>query len=349
MMSRRKITIAVTALNAIDSPGPGVPVIRGLKESDLFDARIIGLSYESLEPGIYMRDLVDKVYQIPYPSAGIEALMARIEYIHSQENLEVIIPNFDAELYPFIRLEGRLRAMGIHLLLPTEHQFEERHKINLPEFGRKHGIKVPDSLPVHDPGEITKIGEEIGYPLLVKGKFYDAHVVFTAEQAREHFHKISAKWGLPVILQQYVKGIEYNVIGLGDGQGNRIAAVPIRKQYITDKGKAWGGISVGDEKMLRLTDHFIRSTKWRGPFELELMKDEKNEFSLLEINPRIPAWVYLAVGVGQNIPEALVRLAMGEKVEPFDHYEVGKMFIRYSWDMIVDLKDYQQISMYGEL
>jgi carbamoyl-phosphate synthase large subunit len=348
-MNRRKITVAVTALNAIDSPGPGVPVIRGLKESGEFDVRIIGLSYESLEPGIYMRDIVDKVYQIPYPSAGIESLMARLEYIHSRENLEVIIPNFDAELFPFIRLEKRLRTMGIHTLLPTEKQFEERHKINLPEFGKKHNIKVPDSLAVNYADEILKAGEKIQYPLLVKGKFYDAHVAFTYEHAKEYFNKISAKWGLPIILQKYVKGIEYNVIGLGDGLGNRIAAVPIRKQYITDKGKAWGGISVGDEKMIQLTDHFIKSTKWRGPFELELMKDEKNEFSLLEINPRIPAWVYLAIGVGQNIPEAIVKLALGETVEPFKSYEVGKMFIRYSWDMIVDLKEYQQISTYGEL
>lgn len=348
-MKRRKVTVAVTALNAIDSPGPGVSVIRGLKESEMLEVRIIGLSYESLEPGIYMRDMVDKVYQIPYPSSGIESLLARIEYIHSKENLDVIIPNFDAELFPFIRLEERLRAMGIRTFLPTEKQLEERHKTNLPEFGKKYGIKVPASEPVSDPKEIVRISKEMKFPLLVKGKYYDAYVAFNAEQAREYFHKVSAKWGLPVILQEYVKGIEYNVIGLGDGKGNRIAAVPIRKQYITDKGKAWGGISVGDEKMLALTDHFIRSTKWRGPFELELMKDEKNEFPLLEINPRIPAWVYLSVGVGQNIPEALVRLALGEKVDAFTHYEIGKMFIRYSWDMIVDLKDYQQIATYGEL
>ncbi|MDX9905950.1 MAG: hypothetical protein RBS55_05110, partial [Bacteroidales bacterium] len=99
-MSRRKITVAVTALNAIDSPGPGVSVIRGLKESKIYDVRVVGLAYESLEPGIYMHDIVDRVYQIPYPSAGVESLFARLEYIHSRENLEVIIPNFDAELFP---------------------------------------------------------------------------------------------------------------------------------------------------------------------------------------------------------------------------------------------------------
>ena len=37
--------IAVTGLNAIDSPGPGVAVIRGLLDSKLFDSRIIGLAY----------------------------------------------------------------------------------------------------------------------------------------------------------------------------------------------------------------------------------------------------------------------------------------------------------------
>jgi len=70
---------------------------------------------------------------------------------------------------------------------------------------------------------------------------------------------------------------------------------------------------------------------------------------LLEINPRIPAWVYLAVGAGQNIPEALVKLAMGKRIEPFTSYDVGKMFIRYAWDMIVDVKEYQDITTFGEL
>ena len=75
---KQKLVIAVTALNAIDSPGPGIAVIRAIRECNDFDVRIIGLAYESLEPGIYMHDIVDKTYQIPYPSAGTDALFARI-------------------------------------------------------------------------------------------------------------------------------------------------------------------------------------------------------------------------------------------------------------------------------
>lgn len=346
---KRKLTIAVSGLNAIDSPGPGVAVIRALREAESFDVRIIGLAYESLEPGIFMHNLVDKTYQIPYPSAGIDAVFERIDYIHSREKLDVIIPNFDAELYPFIRLEKKLKEMDIHMCLPTMEQFEERHKVNLNDFGTKYNLRVPKSTVVHELSSVYSLPSEFKYPVVVKGKYYDASICYNMEQIKTQFNKITAKWGLPIIIQEFVHGSEFNVTGLGDGKGNTISAIPMRKQYITDKGKAWGGISISDKRMLELTHSFISQTKWKGGFELELMKDKNGEFYLLEINPRMPAWIYLSVGVGQNIPEALVRLALGEDVKPFAEYRVGKMFVRYAWDMIVDMEEFQTISTMGEL
>jgi len=347
---RKKLIIVVTGLNAIDSPWPGISVIRGLLEAKTFEARIIGFAYESLEPGIYMHDLVHKTYNIPYPSSGTEALLHRLEYIHEQEKIDVIIPNFDAELFSFIKLEKKLKNMGIHTFLPTLPQFEERHKWDLYEFGQKYGITVPKSKTLFNISEINTLTPEFSYPLVVKGKYYEAGIAYSPEHARNYFSKISAKWGLPIIIQEFIDGTEYNLTGLGDGKGNSIAAVPMRKQYITDKGKAWGGISIAEPRMMELNSNFIKKTKWRGGYELELMKSEAdNEFYLLEINPRMPAWIYLAVGVGQNIPEALVRLALGEEVEPYTEYAVGKMFVRYSYDMIVDLKEFEQISTLGEL
>lgn len=348
-MKKNKITVAVTGINPVDSPGPGIPVIRGIRDSQRFDPRIIGLSYESLDPGIYMHDLIDKSYHIPYPSAGTDRLMDRIAYIHSQEKLNVIIPNLDAELFSFIKLEPVLREMGIKMCLPSLAQFEERHKFNLDAFGQKYDIPVPYSRTIFSPEDVYRLHPEFSFPVVVKGKFYDAGIAYNPEQARMYFNKISAKWGLPIIIQQFVMGNEYNVVGLGDGEGNTIAAVPMRKQFITDKGKAWAGISIAEDKLLELTQRFVKATSWKGGFELELMKDQKGVYYLLEINPRIPAWVYLAVGAGQNIPEALVQLAMGEKVEPYREYSVGKMFVRYSYDLIVDLSEFEKISTLGEL
>jgi len=82
--------------------------------------------------------------------------------------------------------------------------------------------------------------------------------------------------------------------------------------------------------------------------ELEFMRSETTgEFYLLEINPRFPAWVYLAVGAGQNLPSAMVRMALGEEVQPFRDYKVGKMFVRCSWDILADITKLEQISTLG--
>jgi carbamoyl-phosphate synthase large subunit len=69
----------------------------------------------------------------------------------------------------------------------------------------------------------------------------------------------------------------------------------------------------------------------------------------MEVNPRFPAWIYLSAAAGQNQPAALLKLALGKKVEPYNGYEVGKIFIRYSWDLIIDITDFQKISGAGEL
>jgi len=346
---KTEITVALSGLNNTDNPGPGVPVIRGIRESESFAPRIIGLAYENLEPAIYMNGVVDKTYQVPYPSEGSDVLIRRILEIHARDPIDVLVPNFDAELYAFMRSEKRLEEAGVHTFLPTLEQFEERHKTNLPDFGKKYGFLVPFSKSITRIDEIDRLKEDFEYPLMVKGKFYDAYLAYNEEQVRMHYNKITAKWGLPVIIQEFIRGTEVNVVALGDGKGNTVGAVPMRKQYITDKGKAWAGITLDDENMLDLTRRLIRETRWRGGMELELVKSGKNELYIIEINPRIPAWVYLAVGAGQNLPEALVKLALGMEVEPFDHYQVGKMFIRYSYDLITDLKEFEKLSTLGEL
>ena len=346
---KKEIVVGVTGLNNTDNPGPGVPVIRALRESTEFKVRIIGLAYENLEPGIYMRDLVDKAYLIPYPSAGSEEFLKRIFDIDAKENLDMIIPNFDAELYTFITSKDLLLQRGIHTFLPSLEQFEERHKSNLPQFGDKYDIVVPKSTTITEEKDLAFLPEGFEYPLWIKGKFYEAYAANNYHQASFFFHKISAKWGLPIIIQEYVRGTEVNVIALGNAKGDMISCVPMRKQYITDKGKAWGGIAIKDENLIAIARDIVSKTKWNGAMELEMIKTKEGKYFLIEINPRIPAWVYLAVGAGQNIPEALVKLAFGEEVEPMSDYVVGSMFIRYSFDLIGHVSDFEQINMFGEL
>lgn len=342
-MTKPFYTIAVTGLNAVDNPGPGVPVIRSLKEAASFDCRIVGFCYEMLEPGAYMKDLVDVCYQVPYPSAGADALWVRLKEIQEVEKIDVVIPNFDAELFSYIKLRADLLRIGMHLFLPTFEQFESRQKYNLEAFCNSCGIRSPKSFNCTSPEAFFKEGWN--YPVVLKGKFYEAYVVSDKEHFLSVFSHIISCWGAPAIVQEYIDGVELNVIGCSDGHGRLLAAVPMRKQYITDKGKAWAGVSICDERIIRLAEQF--ATRWCGAFELELIKAKNGDLYVLEVNPRIPAWVYLSTAAGVNIPEMLVHLALGQEVEPQQKYAVGKMFVRYSWDMIVDQSEFAEFSVTG--
>ena len=346
---RRPLTVALTGLNATDSPGAGVAVARALRESPDYEVRLIGLSYEALEPGIFLRELFAKTYLLPYPAAGSAALLDRLAYVRQQENVEVILPNFDAELPHFIRLEPQLRALGIHLFLPSAAQLDARDKLNLSAFGETHGLPVPTTRPLRQPADLPAAAADLGWPLVLKGRWYEAQVVATLAAAEAAFVHLQARWGLPLLAQRFVAGQELNVAGLADGRGHLLSAVPMRKLTITDKGKAWAGITIEDDTLVALARRFAAASQWRGGFELELLRTAAGELFILEINPRFPAWIYLAAAAGHNQPATLLRLALGEAVEPPGAVAVGKLFVRCAWDLITDNEDFQLIAGLGEL
>lgn len=342
--------IAVTGLNNTDNPGPGVPVIRSILNHPDFSGTIIGLHYDNLEPGIYMEGIKSKSYMIPYPSQGPESLLERLRYIHSTENLDLIIPTLDSELYNFIHISDELASWGIKTFLPTIDNLEKRSKDKLFDFCKNNEIDSPKTFVINSLNQINEILNEIKYPLVIKGIFYEAYVCHTFDEVSTSFYKLASKWGLPIIVQEYLVGDEVNVCALGDGQGNTIGAVAMRKLFITDKGKGWAGVTIGDEKLIELTHKVINVLKWRGGLELEILKSKNdNKYYLLEINSRLPAWVYLTQAAGQNLPYLLLKLALNEKVEPIRDYEIGKMFVRCSLDLITDIKTYEKLSVYGEL
>jgi carbamoyl-phosphate synthase large subunit len=296
-----------------------------------------------------MHDLVHKSYQIPYPSAGMEQLYKRLEYIQEREKMDLIIPNFDAELWNMIRLAPRLNKIGIRLFLPDQEQIDRISKVNLFEFAVSNGIRTPESKMINSMEELDRLTEKIEYPIVIKGRFYEAFITYNKDQLVYYYHKLNARWGLPVILQEYVDGSEIVIAGLGDGSGNTLGAIPLRKLYITDKGKGWAGVVIEDAEYLEITSKFNASTSWKGGFEIELKRDDEGKLFLLEINPRFPAWIFTTAAAGQNLPLMLVRMAFGETVEPLTSYETGKMFVRYSWDHITDIQEFRQISTLGEL
>ena len=340
--------IVVTGINATDNPGPGIPIARCLQDDKNFNGKIIGFSYDALEPGIYM-DILEKSYLVPYPSAGSKATLERITEINKKEKIDLIIPALDSEIQNYIKIENDLKKIGIKTFLPTQKQLAYRAKDKLSKFCEDAKINTPKFATINSVVEFDKIQNKMKYPLVIKGIFYEAFIAYTRVEAESYFYTLSAKWGLPIIVQEFLQGDEYNVAALGDGNGKTIGAVGMKKLYITDKGKGWSGVSIVDKVILKETEKIIKKLNWRGGLELEFIKSSKDgKYYLLEINPRFPAWVFLTAKVNVNLPEALVKMASGKKIKPFKKYEAGKIFIRASLDYFTDIETLGKISTGGE-
>ncbi|MEI7732825.1 MAG: ATP-grasp domain-containing protein [Verrucomicrobiota bacterium] len=344
----KELIIGVSGINAIDNPGPGIGVARSLKEDPDLKVKIVGLAYDAMEPGIFMDWVVDKSFILPYPSHSEAAFIERLLYIKESHGLDCVIPNLDAELPLYIKNARTLADHGIRTFLPGMEQFKLRGKDHLNDIASKISISLPKTKVVNSVDGLLQAIKEISLPVMVKGSFYKAYKSHTTAEAVSHYHDLVAEWGYPIIVQEVVKGDEMNVVGLGDGEGNSLGLVGIKKLSITALGKIWTGVTVKNEKMLAAVAEFIREFKWRGPFELECIVNGDEVF-LIEINPRFPAWTYFATGVGINLPSRLVRRAFGLPVSPVPEYEAGKLFIRYTYELVTDMTAFQKIVTNGEV
>ncbi len=348
-VAMRPLTVAVTGLNATDNPAPGVPVIRALRAAQP-NIHIVGLAYDALDPGNFMAGIADDVYLMPYPSQGAEVVFQRLLAIQQDTPIDVLIPTLDSELSAYLKLQDRLAEIGIEMCLPGEDKLKLRAKDSLQKMGDSLDIRVPDNVVLTEPGQIATLDQKVDFPVMVKGQFYDAAIAYSLADVHAHFERLRARWGVPIIVQQFVGGEEFDVVCLGDGEGGLVGSVAMRKMQLTDKGKAWGGVTVRDPQLEAFVVDTMAKLKWRGPCELEVMKGhDDGELYLIEINPRFPAWCYLTVGCGRNLPWAVVQLALGFDVPTMPPAPPGVMFLRHSFDQICTMADYAALTTVGEL
>jgi carbamoyl-phosphate synthase large subunit len=341
-------TVAITALNATDNPGPGVAVARALRADPDFQGRILGLAYDAFDPGLFTQGLFDACYILPYATSGRQTTFDRLAYVAQQMGPFVLIPNLDLELPAFIGQEAALRAIGVSVLLPDKAAFDGRAKAVLHALSAGGDIPVPRSRVVVDSDALADAFKELGSPLVVKGAYYGAQVCHSLDEAIGAFHKLASKWGLPIIVQEFVEGDEVVVCAVGDGRSGLVGAVTMKKLMITDIGKGWAGVSVKDPGALDLTRRIVRSLSWKGPLEVELRKEADDRFHLLEINPRFPAWVDLCQAAGCNLPLGVARMAMGQAPD-LGPDVAGKAFVRISIDQMIDIQDLANIATTGEI
>jgi carbamoyl-phosphate synthase large subunit len=345
-----KWTVAVTGVSARqECAGPGCAVARCLRESPDFAGRVIGLGYDVLDAGLYAKDFVHGGYLIPSASSGDDALLSRLASLHRIEGFDAIIPCLDAEIPTYIRLTPKLAKMGIKVLLPNREQFSLRGRDNLVQLCAELGVRTAESRQVADPQFFNNC-DGFSYPLMIKGSAHETALVYNATQAKAVFFKYINGWGHPVLVQRVIHGDEFVLAAVGDGRGNMLGEVIMRKRGNNDKdANAWAGVTVADDEISEVAARLVKGLNWRGPIEVQVIRDSQGKVYLTEVNPRFPAWIFLSHAVGRNLPITLLEVLAGETDHQFGTPVTGTFFIRYTQDLIVPLREYESMFVMGGL
>jgi len=316
--------IGVTGFYATDNPHPGLAVIRALRAADP-SWRIVALAWDRLGTGAYAEGLIDAHALIPYPAAGPEPLLARMRALVARHPIDVVVPTVDAEQAHWVSLRNELRRLGVRTFLPTAAALRAREKRRLPALGRRAGIGVPDTVVLPSAQAVARASTRCRYPQMLKGALVDSMVVHTAEDFRVAARELAAQWGYPLLAQPLIAGEEYDVAGVAR-HGELVGAAVMKKLAVTNKGTAWAGVTVEGPRFVEHLRRLVRALGWDGAIEAEFIAADGAVYCF-EINPRFPSWIALAAEAGANLPEALVRLALGEDVDP-PRARPGRLFAR---------------------
>jgi carbamoyl-phosphate synthase large subunit len=340
--------VAISGVHLGENAQPGPGVARSLREALGAGVHLVGLAYDVLDSSLHAGDLLDDAFLIPYPSAGPTAYAARLRDVQAASGIDVLIPCLDVELPVVMRLAPELAARGVRTVLPSADAFGRRTKQALPTLARAIGVATPDTIAVTDHAGLAAAARALGYPLVVKGPFYEAEVAHGDGDAAAAFDRLATRWGLPLLAQRFVDGEEFDVVALGDGERAH-GAVAMRKTIVTRLGKAWGAVTVHDDELLDVAARAVEELGWRGGLELELLRETRSrELFLIEINPRFPAWVYLATRAGANLPLGLLRLALDEPLPDYaSGYRAGVFYVRHAAEAIGELADIEALMVEG--
>ncbi|WP_028060946.1 ATP-grasp domain-containing protein [Candidatus Solirubrobacter pratensis] len=195
----------------------------------------------------------------------------------------------------------------------------------------EHGLPSP---PTWLPGE-----EPQGFPAVVKPRRGSgSRSIHPAADAREaDFFAGYVKE--PVMVQRFMDGPEFSVDVLCDLEGRCLNAIP-RTMLESRGGESIKGAAIADPELIELGRAVAETLPLRGPATIQMFRDRSLGLRVTDINARFGgafACPMYAARPGRTYPELIVRMALGETIEPHvGDFLAGRTFTRFFWQIELD-------------
>jgi diaminopimelate decarboxylase len=281
------------------NPSPGLGIARSLRGA-LPGVRLIGVDYSPASSGLHSNLLDDTVLLPGWGEVHPATWVSQIRELLSSPDA-VFIPSLDLE----IRLLAEQFGEHDRLLAPGRRALATVDKPPT-AVADAFGLPVPAHTLATDPLEVRRFLRHCANGGWVKGRAYEAFRVYDAAGALDAGRTVTQRWGEECHIEEHVHGQECAIAFCARG-GTLLDAVFMAKSQLTPEGKTWSGlVEELDPALWERLVAYVADSRWSGGGEIELIRSWSGSFTVMEVNPRFPAWINGASVCGACLPAALL-------------------------------------------
>ncbi len=322
----RSVTVLLTSAGVTTA----VNVIHALRKSTAFKVKIVAVDMNKFSAGLYLADCHYSV-----PPASDPQYIDELLHICKKEDVHFLFPLFSGEIGLLARHAERFIQRSICLMLPHPEVIDTCiDKNRFLRYLHENSYPYPD---LFLPDQATKES----FPLFMKpvrgSSSKDTFII--RDQNELHFY---LKKYPKSILQKYIHGVEYTVDCLVH-HGKVYVCSPRARLRVKD-GKSVVGKTVYHPELIELVSDLVVKIGMNGPCNVQCIEDEAGKLYLVEMNPRLAAGgLPLTVKAGANIPEMMLKLALGFEVNPVKCILPDIVMIRYFDDLFLQADENKEL------
>ncbi len=235
------------------------------------------------------------------------------------------------------------RWPATRIVLPTPEQMSKAlDKRVMLALAAELGIATPRFRQPTSKQEVSRAGEDVGFPLVIKAPVEGAAGVayvdhpgdLAAEVARyqEQYHT-----GEMPLLQQRIEGPGIGVfVTYQRGRAKRLMVHRRIREFPPTGGESTCCELAHDAEALRIGRTLLDALQWHGAAMVELKRNDSDGLLyLMEVNPKFWGSLDLALAAGADFPGDLIRIGAGEELPDLPEPS-GQL--RYCWPLGNDLR-----------
>lgn len=339
---------SMNKVNILLTPGGGpglLAFLASLRSSEKYAARIVMADMIPECGNLFLPD-VDACYTLPACNS-LEYLPALLRLIH-KEKIGYFYSGLDEEMPVLARHRDEIERAGCKMLLPPVQTLETALDKLAMHRALEGKVALPRTFVVDDALERDAVWNELGPDVLFKVASSRGGRHIYLPENREDFdfywskvQRLSVENGLTFLLQERIRGQEFNVSSLHTPQGKLVYAVSRRKFESRDVKSTTtaAGIEKRDDVIEQALTAVAAIGTNCGFNNVETIVSERDDKPyLIEINGgRTAAQDMNLVAAGIPLTDLLLDILRGEDVSELPHPPDGTCILKIRKDVVVDM------------